>query len=131
MKRTASSSSSILAVNSAITSLSGKAVIDISFRPVSSVPLSRSTYHLPLNRLPAAIDQRALVRPRYLYLLGRGPGCLLQRNPLLVRRHAIVLRPVERGERFELVERALLLEHFRIGFDRHRRVEHAGHTFDR
>src|SRR5580704_11416553 len=100
MKRTASTSSIILAVSSAITSLSGKAVM-------ISHPISVSTNHLPLNRLAATIDQRALVRSGHLHLFGRGPGCFLQRDFLLIWRHVVMLRTIERGESFKLVERPL------------------------
>src|ERR1700722_5039867 len=101
MKRTASTSSSIFAVSSAITALSGKPVIIVS----------ASLDHLPRDGLAAAIDQGAFVGAGDLDLLRRGPGPLLQRDRLLVWRHAIVLRPVKRGKRFEFVERAFLLEH--------------------
>src|ERR1700686_3346743 len=88
-------------------------------------------HHLPLDRLAAAINQGALVGAGDFDFLRRGPRRLLQRDLVLVRRHPIVLRPVERGKGFELVERAFLLEHPRIGLYRDRRVEHAGHAVGR
>ena len=50
----------------------------------------------------------------------------LQHHLPLVERQAVETRPVLGGEGFEPVERALLLEHRRIGFEREGRVEDAG-----
>src|SRR5712671_5355192 len=124
MKRTASTSSSILAVSSAITFLSGKP------RPAVIMSLP-SRYDLPRNGLAAAIDQRFLVGSLDLDLVRRGPGGFLQRDGLLVGRQPIMLRPVERRKGFELVERAFLLENLCIALDRHRGVEQAGDAVDR
>src|SRR5580692_3500839 len=120
-KRTASTSSSIFAVNSAITALSGKPVIFVS----------ASVDDLPRDGLAATIDQGALVGTGDFDFLRRGPGRLFQRDRLIVRRQTIMLRSVERGKRFELVERAFLFEHLDIGFKRDRGVEHAGNAVGR
>ena len=50
----------------------------------------------------------------------------LQHDLALVERQAVEARPVLRREGLEPVERAFLLEHRRIGFERERRVEDAG-----
>src|SRR5271155_875793 len=146
MKRTASTSSSIFAVSSAITALSGKLGIIRSFvlsspglagrssnhrgRSASTGPAAITgcpafaghdsivlRHHLPLDGLAAAIDQRALVGALDPDLVGRGPRRFFQRDGLFVRRHAIVLRSVERRKGFELVERALFVEHTRVSLD--------------
>src|SRR5580692_634630 len=91
----------------------------------------KSRNHLPLDRLAAAIDQGALVGAGDFDFLWRGPRRLLQRDLVLARRHPIMLRAVERGKGFELVERAFLLEYPRIGLDRDRRIEHARHAIGR
>src|SRR6202051_4019270 len=160
MKRTASTSSNIFAVSSAITALSGKPVIVISSSPpprgegsgwgsrshAQASMLSRNlptptppspqgggrlAHHLPLDGLAAAIDQGALVGAGDFDFFRRAPRRLLQRDFVLVRRHPIMLRAVERGEGFQLVECAFLLEYPRIGLDRKRRIEHAGHAVGR
>src|SRR5580704_15508365 len=106
MKRTASTSSSIFAVSSAITALSRKPVIVRLLSPPlvgrgrgagrevmrkhrrcheTSRPPPRPphkgegelTHHLPLDRLAAAIDQGALVGTGDLDFLRRGPRRLL------------------------------------------------------
>src|ERR1043166_8472726 len=76
----------------------------------------RSGEPLPLQRLAAVVDQRLLVRARHLHLLRRDPWRLCERDRSFVRRQAVVLRPVERGERLQLGKRVLLLEH--LGVDR-------------
>src|SRR5580704_16384493 len=97
MKRTASTSSSILAVSSAITSLSGKPVISVSESLIDN---------LPTDGLAAAINQGALVGAGDFHFLRRRPRGLFQRDLLFIGRHAIMLRPVQRGKRFKSVERA-------------------------
>ena len=57
---------------------------------------------------------------------GTSVGDALQRDPLLVQRQAVEARAMLGGEAFEAGERALLLEHLRIGLQRERRVEDAG-----
>src|SRR6478735_22060 len=179
LKRAASTSSSIFAVSSAITFLSGKpmpAVIDRSLsyrrwspalpyypRPArtrrsrnhrqrhidgtdlplvalsaTGCPLSRAwqaenltSHHFPLDRLPAAVDQRFLIRSLDFYFLWGRPRGLFERDPLLVGRQAIVLRAVERGKGFELVERAFLLEHLGVCLDCNGCIEQAGDAVHR
>src|ERR1700733_7718014 len=123
MKRTASTSMSILAVSSAITSLSAK--------PAMVVSSLLARHHLPLDRLAAAIKQRALVRSRDLDLDRRRPRCFLQHDFILVRRQAIMLRAVEAGKGFELVERTFLFQSLGICGERNRRIEDARNTADR
>src|SRR5215469_718295 len=123
MKRTASTSSSILAVSSAITSLLGKPVIECG--------LQKSVDDFPGNGLAATIDQGALVRTGDFHLFRRGPRGLLQRNGLFIGRQPIMLRSVQRRKRLELVERAFLLEDLGISLDRDRCVEHAGNAAGR
>src|SRR5262249_30346725 len=102
MKRTASTSSSILAVSSAITFLSGKpvpAVISSSFQlgaPIASPVFPAydrgsfpARHALPLDRSPAAIDPRLLVRPFDLDLRRRGPRRFFERDARFVGRQAI------------------------------------------
>src|ERR1700684_4498002 len=96
MKRTASTSSNIFAVSSAITALSGKPVIRVS----------ASVDDLPGDGFAAAIDQGALVGPGHFDFLRGGPRHLRQRDRLFVRRQAIMLRTVERGKCLEFIERA-------------------------
>src|SRR6202044_245620 len=122
MKRTASTSSSIFAVSSAITSLLGKPLIIVSEGLIDP---------LPTDGLAATIDQGALVGTGDLHLFGRGPRDFFQRDRLVVGWQAIMRRPIERGEGLELVEGVLLLEDLRIGLDRDRRVEHTGNAAGR
>src|SRR5579863_7253518 len=113
ISRTASTSISIFAVSSAITSLSGKPVIvtDPFFGSLRNDGHSIALlHHLPLDRLAAAIDESTLVRARHLDVLGRRPRRFRQRNRVGIRRQPIMLRPVERGKGFELVQRPFLLE---------------------
>src|SRR5437899_944101 len=91
-----------------------------------------STYHslfashyLPFDRFAAAIDQRFFVGSFDLYFFGSCPGGFLKRYRLLVDRQLVMPRAVERGESFELVERAFLFENPGVGLDRNRRVEQA------
>src|SRR5262249_55560360 len=103
IKRTASTSSSILAVSSAITFLSGKPLPAIMFcsfylcapsaspAPAADDKRRFSVRHaLPLDRLPAAIDQRLLVRPFDLDLRRRSPRGFFERDARFVGRQAIV-----------------------------------------
>src|SRR5262252_5324832 len=82
-------------------------------------------HDLPFDAFSAAIDQRLLIRPLDFDLRRRGPRGLFERDRGLIRRQPIVPGAVERGKGLELVERVFLLEHFGIGLDRHRRIEHA------
>src|SRR5262245_61571278 len=94
-------------------------------RTVGWLAIRSILYHAPLDRFAAAVDQRPVVRPLDLDLLGRGPGGLLDRDGLAVRRQLVVAGAVEGGKRLELVERAFLLEHLGVARDRHWGVEDA------
>src|SRR5260370_7785967 len=131
MKRTASTSISILAVSSAITALSGKPVIRFSYSPPPITGKESSVDHLPSNGLAATVYQGALVGPGDFHLFRRRPWRLFQGNRLLVGRHPVMLGAIERTEGFKFIERALLLEHLGVGFDGDRRIEHAGNAADR
>src|SRR3954471_18528495 len=85
-------------------------LLDARFR-LHGKPRTLTSHHFPLDRLTAAVDQRLLIRSLDFDVLWRPPRGLLERDPLLVGRQAIVLRTVERGKGFELVESAFLLEH--------------------
>src|SRR4051812_22552373 len=83
-------------------------LLDARFR-AHGKPRTLTSHHFPLDRLTAAVDQRLLIRSLDFDVLWRRPRGLFQRDPLLIGRQAIVLRAVERGKGFELVERAFLL----------------------
>src|SRR6185437_1786047 len=129
LKRTASTSISILAVSSAINCLSGNPLprfmcCPFRFDPAKKIAASCGG-DLPLDRLAAAMDEGALVRSFDLDLFGRGPGFAFEGDPLFVGRQPVMRRPVQRGEGFELVERVLLRENLNVALDRHRRIEEA------
>src|SRR6266702_3243754 len=88
-------------------------------------------HDLPLDRFPAAIDQRLFIGPFDLDLLRWSPRGFFQRDRRFIRGQAIVPGTVNGRKVFELVERAFLLKYFRIGLDRDRRVEHAGDAVHR
>src|SRR5262249_21776896 len=81
-----------------------------------------SCHPRPLPRLAAVVDERALARAVDLDLLRHAPRPFLQRDRLVVRRQAVVLRAVERCEALQPVERVLLLEDLCVDGHRHRRV---------
>src|SRR6185312_8695793 len=82
-------------------------LLDARFRRHGK-PRTLTSHHFPLDRLAAAVDQRLIVRSLDFDVLWRGPRGLFERDPLFVGRQAIVLRAVERGKGFKLVERAFL-----------------------
>src|SRR5262249_16572076 len=136
MKRTASTSSSLLPLGSDIPSLSATprpAVMLSSLHLCAPTPCpALAAYEkrsfstrpaLPLDLSPAAINQRLLVRPFDLDLHRRGPRRFFERDLRFVGRQAIVPGAVERGKGLELVQRAFLFEYLGVGFDRDRRVE--------
>src|SRR5690242_19561519 len=89
-----------------------------SYSAIVAPPHRSILHHAPLDRFAAAIDQGTLVGSFDLDLFGRGPARFLQRDPVLVWRQFVMPWPVQRSKRFELIERALLLEHLGVGFDR-------------
>src|SRR5262245_34653188 len=94
MKRTASTSSSIFAVSSAITFLSGKpmpaAMTDLC-------ALASARHDLPLDHFPATIDQRLLVGTLDVHLIGRRPPDFLQRDRSSFGGRRVVISPDRRG----------------------------------
>src|SRR5262245_6529175 len=100
-------------------------------RTVGWLAIRSILYHAPLDRFAPTIDQRLVVRPLDLHLLGCGPGRFLDRDGLAVGRQLVVAGAVKGSEGLKLVERALLLEHLGVGRDCHRRVEQARNAVNR
>src|SRR5262249_31086703 len=90
-----------------------------------------STDHLPGDGLAAAIDQGALVGTGNPHLFRRGPFDLFQGNRLIIGRHPVVLRALERATGLQPIESGLLLEYLGVSFNRDRGIEHARDTADR
>src|SRR6185369_11233397 len=97
--------------------------LHLNKRGLSLISVSSGRHCAPLDRLAAAVDERALLRPVDADLFRSDPGLLLERDGVAVRREAVVLRTVERRECLELVQPAGIGEHLGVGLDRDRRVE--------
>src|SRR5579885_3878934 len=121
LNRTASTSSSMRAVSSAMVLRSVNAI---------PAPFGSRLRHAPLDGFAATMDESTLVRTLDTHFLGRGPGLRLERHGRAVGLEPIVKRAVERRERLQLVELVLLLEHLGIALECDRRIEEAGNPDD-
>src|ERR1051325_7787549 len=97
--------------------------LHLNKRGLSLISVSSGRHCAPLDRLAAAVDERALLRPVDADLFRSDPGPLLERDAVAVRREAVVLRAVERRECPGLSRPTGFGESPGVGLDRYRRVE--------